>query len=400
MLRICLVCQLFPPFGGGAAALLGVLASRLAERGHQVEVYTAAARDAGAFAWPRKGPRVPSGPAPQDGYLVRRIRPAALSYTAVRRLARWPLPGFPPLVREAWRTAGPWLPGLGRKIRDFAPQVLVAAPLPALVCRHARQAAERCGAPFVLMPCLHFHDGWPSLASVREELGRADRVAPFTEAEADFVRAAGVPARQVRVIPGCAPGQDLLPPYAEPGEQPRVVMLGRLALGKRWGVLAEAYSRLAAEIPELGLDLVGRDSAESPQVRALFRQLPGSAAERVRFHVDVDDEEKASILRRAWMLALPSLAESFGLVLLEAWRAGRPVVVPEGTAQGSLVRPGVDGLLHRPDSASSLAEAIRRLVADPALARGMGRAGRERFAAEFTAAAFADRYEELLRELV
>lgn len=78
------------------------------------------------------------------------------------------------------------------------------------------------------------------------------------------------------------------------------------------------------------------------------------------------------------MLVLPSLVESFGLPVVEAMAAGLPVVASRIGGMPEVLVEGKTGLLVEPDSPASLAQALLRVLNDPALAEAMGRAGRIR----------------------
>ncbi|TGJ94510.1 glycosyl transferase, partial [Actinotalea fermentans ATCC 43279 = JCM 9966 = DSM 3133] len=89
---------------------------------------------------------------------------------------------------------------------------------------------------------------------------------------------------------------------------------------------------------------------------------------------------------------VPSRKEAASIVVLEAWRAGRPVV---GTVLGgprTLLTDGVDGLLVDPRDAAALARAISSLLDDPDRAAAMGAAGR-REVEHYTWEAVVDRYD-------
>ncbi len=90
------------------------------------------------------------------------------------------------------------------------------------------------------------------------------------------------------------------------------------------------------------------------------------------------------------------------MVVIEAMAHGLAVLcTPVGTVQDA-VTDGVNGLLVPPRDVEALADALARLVADPGLRRRLGRAGRERFLAEFEIARLNDHlarvFEDVLRE--
>lgn len=86
------------------------------------------------------------------------------------------------------------------------------------------------------------------------------------------------------------------------------------------------------------------------------------------------------------VFVLPSRHEPFGIVVLEAWSAGRPVIVNRVGGLRALVRPGENGLFLNPDgegTAADLAAQLQLLVDAPSLRRHLGAAGlreaRERY---------------------
>jgi N-acetylglucosaminyl-diphospho-decaprenol L-rhamnosyltransferase len=91
--------------------------------------------------------------------------------------------------------------------------------------------------------------------------------------------------------------------------------------------------------------------------------------------------------------------EPFGIALLEALAAGRPVLAPASGGPKEIVTSAC-GVLYEPGDAAAGAAALRALLADPARARAMGQAGRERVRGRFdrshTRAAFADAVRPLV----
>ena len=99
------------------------------------------------------------------------------------------------------------------------------------------------------------------------------------------------------------------------------------------------------------------------------------------------------------VVVVPSRTEAFGIVVLEAWRRGTPVVASDRAGLGELVRDGVDGLLVDPEDIAALAGAIVRVLGDAALAEALAGAGCTRvgsFTWEAVARDYADVYAAAL----
>lgn len=116
----------------------------------------------------------------------------------------------------------------------------------------------------------------------------------------------------------------------------------------------------------------------------------------------VSDADKSALLALCTAFVFPShlRSEAFGVALLEAARAGRPLISTElGTGTSFINRDGESGLVVRPADAEALAGAIRAIASNPARAAEMGRCARQRFEKVFTAArmgrAYADLYERV-----
>ena len=102
-------------------------------------------------------------------------------------------------------------------------------------------------------------------------------------------------------------------------------------------------------------------------------------------------------MRRASSV-LPSRVEPFGIVVLEAMRAGLPVIVSRRGGAPDIVREGIEGLVVDPEDTAALAAALERILDDPQLAARFGAAGRERVKV-YGWPAIAERYAQVYREL-
>ena len=153
-----------------------------------------------------------------------------------------------------------------------------------------------------------------------------------------------------------------------------LVFTGRLVPHKGVDVILEALAQLPKDVV---LVVIGA-GPRLPSLVGLARRL--EVEDRVRFCPAVTDEELPYFLALGDVFVFPSQnrLEGFGLVVAEAMAAGLPVVVADMPGVREVIEPGKEGLLAEPLIASDLADKVRILLDDPALARRMGRAGRER----------------------
>ncbi len=141
------------------------------------------------------------------------------------------------------------------------------------------------------------------------------------------------------------------------------------------------------ELPAARLTVIGDgDEAHRAQLRALAAEL--GVAERLSFEQRRREELPAAYAASDAVLFPVQWDEPWGLVPLEAMAVGRPVVATGTGGSGEYLRDGENCLLFQPvDSAAALAEAVRRLAADPALRSSLA-AGGSRTAARLTEQAF------------
>lgn len=266
---------------------------------------------------------------------------------------------------------------------------LMQALAPELVIAWGMRSALACRLAGVSAPLIFQHNDLlpgPALgAVVRSAAARADRVLTLSETIATDLDPHGRLGGRIQIV---YPGVDVDrfaasgPPPIDP---PTVLVLGALVSWKRPDVALDAVALLRRVRPEARLRFVGAPLAgeeaivEGLRDRARAPELAGA----VEFAGAVADV--AAELTRATCLLHCAEREPFGLAVVEALASGRPAVVPSAGGPAEIVDRSC-GLLYPAADAAAAAEALGRVVSDPALALRLGSGGRVRAAARFDSA--------------
>ncbi len=127
--------------------------------------------------------------------------------------------------------------------------------------------------------------------------------------------------------------------------------------------------------------------------------LPEKYRSRIRMLHHVSESERTELFRAADIFVSVSPFESFGIVYLEAWREGTPVIACSRGASSHLVGMFRDGLLVRDADAFEQAGAIMTLLRDPELRLRMGMRGRAKVREQFDWESIAGNYEAFFTEV-
>jgi len=175
------------------------------------------------------------------------------------------------------------------------------------------------------------------------------------------------------------------------------LIVGRMSGSERYkghDELLECWSDVVRVVPGAQLIVAGKgDDLERLRMKA--GQL--GILKHILFLGFVPDEDLEALRKRVALFAMPSRAEGFGLVYLEAMRAGLPCIGGTDDAGAEVIINGETGLCVNPADRPALVDAIVKLFTTPTLRASLGEAGRQRFASEFTFERFCERLRPILK---
>jgi glycosyltransferase involved in cell wall biosynthesis len=406
-LRILQVSPGYAPLVGGVERLLQRVSERLVQRGHEVTVLTfnaATARDfsiVGGAGLPShevlNGVRVVR--ADPTGGTLKRVHDWILRRRGGWRLSRW-------LVGEdAWPL---WQPS---GLSLLAPLIRLDADVITSVSWHfgcsfwSIPPRHLRGTPRVAIPILHIERQWANNPRYPRMFSDCDATIVMTDAERAFVERRG--ARSIAVTgAGVDPehfshrdGASIRRRFGL-GNRPVIGFVGRQDTLKGVPTLIEAMHIVWRHAPDAMLLLAGQSAHRDARVTGMIAALSPAARERVILVDDFPDSEAPSIVDACDIVTLPSVEESFGMVMIEAWACGKPVIGSDIASTRCIIDPGVDGWLVTPFDASDLAGRILDLIGHPQRRADFGEHGRAKVLERYTWDRVADSWETIFHRVV
>jgi alpha-maltose-1-phosphate synthase len=177
---------------------------------------------------------------------------------------------------------------------------------------------------------------------------------------------------------------------------PYVLFVGRITDQKGIFHLLEAAKSLPA-----GVQVVLCAAApDTPEIEERLRRAVREQPNVLWINEMVKHDVVTQLYSHAAVFCCPSVYEPFGLINLEAMACETPVVASAVGGILEVVVDGETGLLVPPAKPEALADALRRVLDDPALARRLGAVGRKRVEAHFAWASIAERTENVYAEAI
>jgi glycosyltransferase involved in cell wall biosynthesis len=210
-----------------------------------------------------------------------------------------------------------------------------------------------------------------------------------------------IPRQQLRVVyqaiqRSCNPSPQEEQILRTGSQAPKLLLVGWMYEGKRQIDAIRALGHLAGQGMEAELFLMGS------ALPSYLQQLEDAAAENKverRVHFCGYVEGAAGLMKEADVVLSCSMWEAFPRVVVEAMRAGKPLVAARHAGTAELVCDGFNGLLYAPGDPIELAAKIRQLAENPELAVRLGENGRQWAETQFSVEKYAERVLQILSEV-
>jgi L-malate glycosyltransferase len=200
---------------------------------------------------------------------------------------------------------------------------------------------------------------------------------------------------KITVVPFGVSLPDAVTSFPPPPSRLCFIKLHRAQYGP--DILLQALAEVKRCIPDIRLTMAG-EGVMTPRLKQLCGEL--GLESNVDFVGFIPNERIYSLLSDHHIMVMPSLAESFGVAVLEAGACGRPVIASRVGGVPEVMHDGETGFLIPPGDPIALADAIVRLARDLALCQRMGQAGRGFVAAHYRWETSLDRMHNLYERLI
>jgi len=396
------------PYHGGAERYVLEHALAGVRRGHESVICST---DAWDMSWlvSREGRHLRSAGDTWQGIDIYRT---GVVHPPLQNLARAVLRRVLPCGKDRFYYPNPFVPGLRKLLGSLPDFDLIHANGMPFMLYNGYYQSRHTGAALVSVP--HANAG--------EKFRRADalsyfagcqpkilRESTFTVAQSPFeaglFKEMGVPGERVLVLGSGVDPEEFSCADPERGraslglDGPVILCLTAHSDDRGTGNLIKACRQLAASGREFTLVLAG---PVMPDAEAFIEEAAGedNLSRRIVVTGPVSQMERIDLIAAADIVVLPSRLDCFGIILLEGWLCGKPVIGCWSGAMPDLIEDGIDGLLASWGDIPALSRNMGVLLDRPDLRMSMGDAGRRKVLAGYTWEKVTERFYRRVGEVL
>jgi len=386
-MNICHIVPIYlPGVLPGCSKYVHDISKKLTERGHLLTVLTADAITGRGWVDPLFGRYASKKEERISGVRVKRLKTRwqiTSSMYLLKKMAGGFLPNSIGNIISLF-SAGPYLSNLKKELREERYEIIHVTAFPFGLVWLAWKACKALGKSFVCTPLIHFEDPNHRNPLLWKALKDATGVIACSNYEREEMINMGIHPSKIHLVPmginlnewDESDGERFRRKYGLTGKR-LILFVGTKDYNKGAIHLLEAVGKIAKDMEDVTLVTLGLPTEEWKRKRNNLHKTHlldlGYASE----------EEKRDAFDACDLFAMPSRYDSFGIVYLEAWRCGKPVIGAKVGAIPEVIEEGEDGLLVEFGEVHQLASTILHLLKNPDLCKKMGERGRKKVTERF-----------------
>ena len=271
------------------------------------------------------------------------------------------------------------------KIIKFKPDLIIAGPLPTTIVLYANffkkiSTIYNLRTKILINASFHPTDNDFQQIPLIKSLQKADFLWTLTQFESNyFIKNFNIDPKKI-ILAGNGVDSDFLKTKAltlQSSKVLNILFIGSLASHKRVDLLIKSFSTIYSLRSNISLTVAGQPTLFYPQIEKLINSLDSKTKSKIKFIFNFPQKDLFKLIDSCDVLVLPSIQESFGLVIIESWARQKPVICADIPALKELVSKSNGGLLFAVDNQDDLTKKIEFILDNPKKAEQMGKSGYE-----------------------
>jgi glycosyltransferase involved in cell wall biosynthesis len=370
-MRFLLVTHIYPPAVDGGSKVIAKLGQFFESRHHQIAVFTSDCYSSDEFV--KRGlssnkfianPNVLRLPVYR--FLRRPIKflRIAFGFRFLSVFEKGPIFKLIPFVKSVIH------------VLRFKPDYIISGPLPTTVTLYAQILKVITGAKLLINASYHFTDDDFKNQLLTGVLQSTDWIWTLTDYETERMNHDLLVPRNRLINVGNGVDVDFIknrPQNNADSPTFNVLFIGSFASHKGIETLIDAFCLIKNK--NKTLTLAGQPTLYSPKIELKIKNLSKELRSKIRISYSFESSKLKSIIDKSSVLVLPSEQESFGLVIIEAWARGVPVIGADIPSSLELINKSKGGLIFKTNSPESLKDQLNYMQTHSKEARLMAMSG-------------------------
>lgn len=352
-MKFLIITHIYPPAVDGGSKVVFKLGEYFKNQGHQILTLTSNCSSTDDFTHPYQ----PSS--------TIHCSPITIHYLPVYTFLHRPLKLFSKVLSKGpvFKLI-PFIKFLNSCLK-FRPDFIIAGPLPTTTILYANFIKKLTGAKLLINASFHSTDPEFHQPLLINALKSTDFIWTLTDFETNyFHQHFQVPLSKMINVGNGVDRQLLIRNYElRIKKSKNLLFIGSFAKHKGLETLIDAFSILCSQFTDhYSLTLAGQPTLYSSTIDNKIKSLPPDIRSRIKITYNFKSSTLADLLDQSTVLVSPSTQESFGLVLIEAWARGIPVIAANIPASTELITKSNGGLLFEVNNPSDLVAKIISLL--------------------------------------